>query len=105
MRRYFEQTREVGQITFLAVSAQVSPRQPAEHCERLAVTLTLDSPNDLEALRQGAGALCRSKIQRLTREAQDQWVGEVEKDHLNHQGAELPSKGNPSRSADGSGRT
>ena len=32
----------------------------------------MDSPDDLEALRQGVAALRRSKIQRLTREAHDQ---------------------------------
>ena len=36
------------------------------------VNLTLDSPDDLEALRQGVAGLRRSKIQRLTCEAQDQ---------------------------------
>jgi hypothetical protein len=36
------------------------------------VNLTLDCADDLEALCHGVGALRRSKIQRLTREAQDQ---------------------------------
>lgn len=38
----------------------------------MTITLTLDSPDDLEALRNGIAALRRSKIQRLTREAQEQ---------------------------------
>jgi len=76
MRRYFEQylglERDVGQTTFLAISADSPPGQPIAACKRVAISLTLDSPDDLEALRQGIAALRRSKIQRLTREAQDQ---------------------------------
>jgi DNA-binding CsgD family transcriptional regulator len=34
--------------------------------------LTLDSPDDLEAFRRGVAVLRRSKIQRITREAQEQ---------------------------------
>src|SRR3712207_4639567 len=60
MQRYFErylsQKREVGQMTFLAVSAKAPAGQPLEACERVAITLTLDSEDDLEALRQGVAA-------------------------------------------------
>ena len=76
MRKYFEQyfelARDVGQITFLALSEDNPPGRPIRECKRVAVTLTLDSPDDLEALRNGVAALRRSKIQRLTREAQEQ---------------------------------
>jgi hypothetical protein len=76
MRKYFEQylglERDVGQMTFLAVSADTPPGRPVAECKRLAITLTLDCADDLEALQRGIGALRRSKIQRLTREAQDQ---------------------------------
>lgn len=76
MQRYFERylglKRDVGQLTFLAVSADSPPGQPVSACKRVAITLTLDCADDLEALRQGVAALRRSKIQRLTREAQDQ---------------------------------
>ena len=76
MRRYFEQylglSRDVGQMTFLAVSADTPPGCALVDCPRIAITLTLDSPDDIEALRSGVAALRRSKIQRLTVEAQEQ---------------------------------
>jgi biotin operon repressor len=76
MRKYFEQyfelARDVGQMTFLALSGDNPPGRPIKECKREAVILTLDSPDDLEALRDGIAALRRSKIQRLTREAQEQ---------------------------------
>jgi hypothetical protein len=76
MRRYFEHyfglERDVGQITFLAVSADNPPGRPLAACKRVAINLMVDCPDDLEALRHGVGALRRSKIQRLTREAQEQ---------------------------------
>lgn len=70
--QYLNQQRDVGQMTFLAVRASTPPGRVLSECERVAITLTLDSADDLEALRQGIGTLRRSKIQRLTREAQDQ---------------------------------
>ena len=76
MQRYFEQylglQRDVGQMTFLAVSADTPPGRSLPDCPRIAITLTLDSPDDLEALRLGVAALRRSKIQRLTVEAYEQ---------------------------------
>jgi len=76
MRRYFEQylglQRDVGQMTFLAVSAETPPGRSLADCRRIAITLTLDSPDDLEALQLGIAALRRSKTQRLTVEAQEQ---------------------------------
>jgi len=76
MQRYFEQylnrERDVGQMTFLALSATNPPGRAVADCERLAITLTLDHADDLVALAQGLAALRRSKIQRLTREAHEQ---------------------------------
>jgi hypothetical protein len=76
MLRYFEQylglERDVGEMTFLAVSAEAPPGRPVTQCQQVPVNLTLDSPDDLRAMRHGVAALRRSKIQRLTREAQDQ---------------------------------
>jgi len=76
MRRYFEEyydlERDVGQVTFLAVSVDVPPGRPIATCKREAVTLTLDHPDDVEALRSGVASLRRSKIQRLTQEAREQ---------------------------------
>jgi biotin operon repressor len=70
--QYFELTREVGQLSFLAVSADSPPGRAISACKRVAVRLTVDSADDLEALSQGVAALRRGKIQRLTREAQEQ---------------------------------
>jgi len=76
MRQYFEQyfglERDVGQMTILAVSADNPPGRPMAECKRVPVNLTMDSVDDLEALRQGVAVLRRTKIQRLTREAQEQ---------------------------------
>lgn len=70
--QYFELTREVGQLSFLAVSADSPPGRAIGACKRVTVRLTLDSADDLEALSQGVATLRRGKIQRLTREAQEQ---------------------------------
>lgn len=76
MRRYFERflglERDVGEMTILAVSVEAPPGRPLTECQQVPVNLTLNSPDDLEAMRHGIGALRRGKIQRLTREAQDQ---------------------------------
>ena len=76
MRQYFERylglERDVGQMTFLAISADDPPGQPVAACKRVAISLTLDCPDDLEALRHRIATLRRSKIQRLTHEARDQ---------------------------------
>lgn len=76
MQSYFERylglPRDIGQMTFLAVSADSPPGQPVSACQRKAVTLSLDSPDDLVALGQSLAELRRQKIQRLTQEAQEQ---------------------------------
>lgn len=76
MRRYFEAyldlEREIGQMTFMAVSGEVPPGRPLEESKRIAITLTVDSEDDLEAVQYGVGELRRIKIQRLTQEAQEQ---------------------------------
>jgi biotin operon repressor len=76
MKKYFEEylglERDVGQMTFLAVSVDTPPGQPITACQRVAVNLTIDSADDLEALRQGVAAMRRSKIRRITWEAQEQ---------------------------------
>lgn len=114
MQRYFERylglTRDTGQMTFLALSASNPPGQAVADCKRVAVALTLDSPDDLEALRQGVAALRRSKIQRLTREAQEQGALLTQEDlarllcasrssikrdiaRLRHEGIDVPTRG------------
>jgi hypothetical protein len=76
MRRYFEHylglERDVGQMTFLAISGDTPPGRPIAESKRVPINLTVDSPDDLVALRHGVAALRRSKIQRLTQEAQEQ---------------------------------
>lgn len=60
MQRYFEQylglQRDVGQMTFLAISAETPPGRPVTDCPRVAITLTLDHPDDLVALQLGTAA-------------------------------------------------
>lgn len=70
--QYYDLKREVGQITYLAVSAGSPPGRAVGECERVAVNLSLDHPEDLEAWGEGVAKLRQSKIKRLTREAQEQ---------------------------------
>jgi hypothetical protein len=114
MRRYFERylglERDVGEMTFLAVSAEASPGCPVTRCQQVPVNLTLESPDDLQALRHGVAALRRSKIQRLTREAQGQGALLTQEDlarllcasrstikrdiaYLRSQGVDVPTRG------------
>ena len=76
MQSYFESylglKREVGQLTYFAVSARVPPGRKIAESERTPVALTLHNPDDLEALHEGVAALRRSKIQRITVEAEEQ---------------------------------
>lgn len=76
MRRYFERylglERDVGQMTFLAISGDTPPGRPVAESERVPISLTVDCPDDLEVLRHGVATLRQSKIQRLTEEAQEQ---------------------------------
>jgi hypothetical protein len=59
-------------MTFLAVSVEAPPGRALPERQQVQVTTTLDSRDDLEALRHRLAALWRRKSQRLTREAQDQ---------------------------------
>lgn len=76
MRHYFEDyfglKRDIGQVTMLALSAENPPGRGIAECKRIPINLTVDSPDDLEAFREGVAALRRSRIQRLTWEAQEQ---------------------------------
>jgi hypothetical protein len=57
MRRYFEEypglERQVGQMSFLTVSADTPPERLIAECQRVAITLTMECEDDLEALRCG----------------------------------------------------
>jgi hypothetical protein len=108
--RYFGLERDVGQMTILAVSSDSPPGRPMAECKRMPVNLTMDSADDLEALRQGVGTLRRSKIQRLTRETQEQGALLTQEDlarflcasrstikrdiaHLRSEGVDVPTRG------------
>ena len=76
MQQYFETylglKRDVGQLTYLAVSEKTPPGRSISESERIPVVLTLHHPDDLEAAREGVGALRRQKLQRITQEAREQ---------------------------------
>ena len=114
MRRYFEHylglERDVGQMTFLAISGDTPPGRPIAESKREPINLTVDSPDDLVALRHSVAALRRSKIQRLTREAQEQGALLTQEDlarllcasrstikrdiaHLRAEGIDVPTRG------------
>jgi hypothetical protein len=114
MRRYFEHylglERDVGQMTFLAISGDTPPGRPIAESKRVPINLTVDSPDDLVALRHSVAALRRGKIQRLTREAQEQGALLTQEDlarllctshstvkrdiaHLRSQGMNVPTRG------------
>jgi hypothetical protein len=114
MRRYFEYylglERDVGQMTFLAISGDTPPGRPIAESKREPINLTVDSPDDLVALRHSVAALRRSKIQRLTQEAQEQGALLTQEDlarllcasrstvkrdiaHLRAEGIDVPTRG------------
>ena len=114
MRQYFEHyfglERDVGQMTVLAVSASSPPGRPMAECKGVPVSLTMDSAVDLEALGHGVAALRRSKIQRLTKETQEQGAVLTQEDlarllcasrstirrdiaHLRSEGVDVPTRG------------
>jgi hypothetical protein len=114
MRKYFEHyfglKRDVGQMTMLALGVDNPPGRPIAECKRVPINLTLDCADDLEALRKGIAELRRSKIQRLTREAQEQGALLTQEDlarllctsrstikrdiaHLRSQSVDVPTRG------------
>jgi len=76
MQHYFERylhlERDIGQMSFLAVSADSPPGQALAASQRVAISLTLDCADDLVALGQGTASLRRRKIERLSQEAREQ---------------------------------
>lgn len=73
MRSYFESyyhlKNETGQMTYLAVSARMPAGRKLADCQRLAVKLSVYTPDDLLALSRGVAALRQGRIARLTEEA------------------------------------
>lgn len=68
-RRYFPEPPDPGQITFLAVSADVPPGRAVASSQRVPVQLTMDAPEDVQRLSEGVSDCRRGKIKRLTQEA------------------------------------
>lgn len=68
-RQYFPELPEPGQMTFLAVSADVPPGRAVVSSQRIPVHLTMDTKEDVERLAQGVAVYRRGKIKRLTQEA------------------------------------
>jgi len=114
MRRYFEHylglERDIGQMTFMAISGDTPPGRPIAESKREPINLTVDSPDDLVAFRHSVAALRRSKIQRLTQEAQEQGALLTQEDlarllcasrstikrdiaHLRAEGIDVPTRG------------
>lgn len=69
---YTRAPSEEGQMKYLTVSKQSPAGRKLEECERISVTLTMHSADDLVALRRGTAALRQQRIVRLTEEAYDQ---------------------------------
>jgi hypothetical protein len=76
MRSYFESyyqlNHETGQLSYLAVSADSPAGRKLEDCRRVAVKLSLHTPDDLVALSQGMAPLRQARLLRLTQEAYEQ---------------------------------
>jgi biotin operon repressor len=76
MRSYFESyyhlQNDTGQLTYLAVSADSPAGRKLEECHRLAIKLSMYTPDDLVALGSGVAALRQARITRLTEEAYEQ---------------------------------
>ena len=73
MRNYFESyyqlKNDTGQLTYLAVSIDSPAGRKLTECQRVAIKLSLHTPDDLVALKGGVAALRQARIMRLTEEA------------------------------------
>lgn len=68
-RQYFPELPDPGQMTFLAVGADVPPGRAVAQSRRVPVRLTMDAPEDVQRLAEGVSNCRRSRIKRLTQEA------------------------------------
>jgi len=59
---YYPQRRETGQLTYLAVSKACPAGQKLTECPRVAVKLTLHSPDDWLALSTGVAKLRQQRL-------------------------------------------
>jgi len=69
---FYDQKKETGQLTYLAVSMGSPAGRRIEECERVPVRLTLNTSDDFVALRVGLARLRQARIVRMTEEAYDQ---------------------------------
>ena len=69
---YYQLNHETGQLSYLAVSADSPAGRKLEECRRVAVKLSLHTPDDLVALSQGIAPLRQVRLLRLTQEAYEQ---------------------------------
>ena len=76
MRSYFESyyqlKNDTGQLTYLAISVDSPAGRKLAECQRVAIKLSLHTPDDLVALKRGVAALRQARIMRLTEEAYEQ---------------------------------
>ena len=76
MSDYFEQCYQnkhgAGQTTYMAVSRNSPAGRPLTQCERVPISLTLYTGDDLVAAKEGMWALRQLRIQRMTEEAYEQ---------------------------------
>jgi hypothetical protein len=76
MSRYFERCYQdkvgTGQLMYLAVSREAPAGRPLSKCKRLPVKLSLNTDEDLMAMKQSMATLRQGRIQRLTEEAYEQ---------------------------------
>jgi biotin operon repressor len=114
MRRYFESyyqlKNDTGQLTYLAVSVDSPAGRKLAECQRVAIKLSLYSPDDLVPLKRGLAALRQARIKRLTEEAYEQGallthedlacllsssLATIKRDvrHLRQQGLRVPTRG------------
>ncbi len=69
---YYQLKNDTGQLTYLAVSVDSPAGRKLEECQRVAIKLSLHTPDDLVALSRGMAALRQVRILRLTEEAYEQ---------------------------------
>lgn len=69
---FYDQKKETGQLTYLAVSMDSPAGRRIEECERVPVRLTHNTSDDFVALRVGLARLRQARIVRMTEEAYDQ---------------------------------
>jgi biotin operon repressor len=69
---YYQGKHDTGQLTYLAVSADSPAGRRLAECQRVAIKLSLHTPDDLVALKEGVAPLRQARIMRLTEEAYEQ---------------------------------